>query len=333
MPGRKRKNRKVRDRERDHRPPRKESTKGKEIVDEELVKSRAIKHAEVDDFSDGGFGCPECAWTTPRKGNSGIQALRAHSKVHVRDRRAVVNTLFVQVAVLVVAVAIALTPMLLQNGLSDVVSNFRLNVPVGTEPIIVTTSIVSISFTVSILLTGRQYGMKGKRQWWFNYTWSVRLLVAFMLLLASLKWLEHEQDIWLPWLAPVLVPWVVWVLIGGEVALTHLSVKRGTFKPRNQRKLLKSKNELTDQRIGIFRRGVVVNIRNGLIVLGKLSKTRRDSYDRLGVGKTQLSKRSQRWRLQKEVESRREIKRRDLKNKQRQDRRNTGDDESFNERY
>ncbi len=328
MPARKRKNRKDRDRERDRRPPRKESTRGKEIVDEELVKSGAIKHAKADDFSDGGFGCRDCAWTTPRKGNSGIQALRAHSKVHVRDRRAVVNTLLTQAAVLVVAIAIAITPMLLQILLPDVTSVIRFYAPVDTGLSISTTVAGTTFLTVSVLLNGHQYIMSGKRQWWFRYMWSVRLLMVFMWMVASSMWSTNGQEIWLPGLTTVLVPWAAWVLIGSVVASTRLSVKRGTFKPSNQRKLLKSKNELTDQRIGIFRRGIIVNIRNGLIVLNKVSKRRRDSYDQLGVGKTRLIKRSQQWRLDKEAENRREIKRRNLRIQENQDRWNKRGDGS-----
>ena len=328
MPGRKRKNRKDRDRERDRRPPRKESIKGKEIVDEELVKSGAIKHAKADDFSDGGFGCRDCAWTTPRKGNSGIQALRAHLKVHVRDRRAVVNTLLTQATVLVVAIAIAITPMLLQILFPDWTSVIRPYAPVETGLTISTTVAASTFLAVSVLLNGHQYIMSGKRQWWFRYMWSVRLLMVFMWMVASSMWSTNGQEIWLPLLTTVLVPWAAWVLIGSVVASTRLSVKRGTFKPRNQRKLLKSKNEITDQRIGILRRRVRLNIGNGLIVLDKLSKKWSDVYARLDGGETRLNKRSQQWRLDKEAENRREIKRRNLRSQENQDRRNRRGDGS-----
>ncbi len=328
MPGRKRKHQKNRARESDYRPPSREPNTGKEIVDEELVKSGAIQGARADSFSDGGFGCPDCSWTTPKKGNSGIQALRAHSKVHVRDRRAVVSTLTIQAAVLVVAIAITLTPVFLQIGLSDVVSDIRFYVPVNTELILGTTVVASTVLTVSVLLTGSQYVMRGKRRWGFRYTWSVRLLVAYMLLAASLKWSEDGQDIWLHWLAPVLVLWAAWALIGTDVALTRLAIKRGTFEPRNQRKLLKSKNEITNQRIGIFRRSVQVRIRNGLIVLDKLSKRRRNSYNQLGVGETRLIKRSQQTRLEREEEQRQKLKRRNLKSQRDQGRRNRPDDAS-----
>ena len=170
--------------------------------------------------------------------------------------------------------------------------------------------------------------MQGKRQWRFRYMWFVRLLVSFMWLIAFLKWSERGQDIWLPWLAPVLVPWAAWALIGTDVALTRLAVKRRTFTPRNQRRLLKSKNERTDHRIGTFRRRVQFSIWNGLIVLDKLSKKRRNSYDQLGVGETRLNKGGKQRRLEKEEESRRETERRKLRSQQDQDRRNRSGDTS-----
>ena len=328
MPGRKQNGRKKRDRRTGHRSSREESTKGKEIVDEDLVKSRAIKGARANSFSDGGFGCSDCAWKTPKKGMSGIQALRAHSKVHVRDRRAVVNTYIVQATVLIVSIVLAITPMLLQISLSDVVSDIRFYDSVATELIVLTTAVVSIFVAVSVLHSGDQFTVKGKRRWRSMYTWSIRLLMVFMLLVASLSWLEARQHAWLLWFAPILIPWAAWLSIGTGVARTRLTVRRGVFKPRNQRKLLRSKNKLTDHRVGIFRRSVRMNIGNGLIVLSKLSKKRRNSYDRLGVGDTRLSLRSQRWRLGKEEHNRRETKRSKLMSKQSQDRQNRRDNGS-----
>jgi hypothetical protein len=333
MPDRKRQRRKKRGLVSDYRSQSKETTKGKEIVDEELVKKRQIKGAKTSDFSDGGFGCSKCVWQTPRKGTSGVQALRAHSKVHVRDRRAVVNTFLAQALVLAIAIVIALAPMLLQSLFPDVETAIRVHVPIDAELVISMTVVTLVLLTVSILLFGHQYIMTGKRQWWPRYIWSVRLLKIFIWVVTSSRWLASSQEIWWPWLMMALVPWAAWVLIGSVVASTRLAVNRGTYDPRNQRKLLKSKNEITDQRIVIFRRKIELNIRNGLIVLGKLSKRRRGSYDRLGVGKTRLSRRSQRRRLLKKVENRREIKRTGLRNKQRQDRRNRGVGESSNERY
>ena len=322
MSNRKQNGRKNRGRRTDHRSSRKDSTKGKETVDEYLVKRRDIKGAKADDFSDGGYGCHDCAWKTSKKGLSGIQALRAHSKVHVRDRRAIVSTYLVQAMVLVVSILIAAIPIFLKIRLSDVVSDIRFYDSVTTELIIWTTAVVSTFIAVSVLHTGDQFTLRGTRRWRLYYAGFVRLLVVFMLLVASLSWFEDRQHIWLLWLAPVLIPWVAWVSIGTGVARTRLAVRRKTFRPRNQRKLLKSRNKLTDQRIGIFRRSVRMRIGNGLIVLSELSKKRRNSYDRLGVGDTRLSQRSQKLRLEKEEDNRRETRKRKLRSQQNQDRSN-----------
>lgn len=327
MPRKKRKKRENLARESEFRPPRQETARGKELIDEKLVKAGAVRGATPDDFSEGGFGCTHCAWTTPKKGNSGIQALRAHSKVHVRDRRTVVKTLIVQVTVLVVAIATALSPFFMGLVSSDAIVEMRLYVPVNAELIIATTVATSILLTITIPLTGYRYLLTGKRRWWFRYRWLVRMLVVLIWSAAGSVWLNFGQDIRLQWLTPVLVPWVFWFWVGNPVALTRLAVMRRKFEPPNQRKLLKSKSKITDHRISILRRGTERGIRNGQTVLGNLTRMQRDYLNRLGLGKTRLDKRTQQRRLKWEEEVRLKIEQRNLRFRRDQDhRRKRGDD-------
>lgn len=320
MSRKKRKNSKNRARDGDLGPSRQETSKGKEIVDEKLVKAGAFRGATVDDFSEAGYGCDHCDWTTAKRGSAGIQALRAHSKVHVRDRRAVVNTLIVQMTVLVVAITIALSPMFMRVVPIAARSEIRLYVPIDAELIIAAMVTASILLTIAIPLTGYRYFITGKRRWWSRYTWLARILVVLMWSSAGLRWLDVGQDIWLPWLTSVLVPWVFWFWIGDNLALTRLAVKRGAFKPRSQRKLLKSKNKITDYRVTGHRRSLEAAIRDGRILLAKLSRKRRDYFNRLGLGKTKLDKRMKQRRLKTTKELRHKIEQRDLRNRRERDR-------------
>ncbi|WP_342841547.1 hypothetical protein [Candidatus Lucifugimonas marina] len=315
MPRKKRDNRKNRAREYDFRAPSEESTKGKEIIDETLVKGGAIKGAKYDDFSEAGYMCDHGDWSTPKKGNSGIQALRAHSKIHVRDRRAVVNTLIVQAAALVIAIMIALSPLLTGLATSDEIGKTRPYAPIDTKLLFAGTATASVLITTAILFTGYWYSVTGKRRWWSRYKWAVRVLVALMWSVAGTGWSNAEHGLSSLWMIPVLAPWGSWFLIGYDVALTRLAVRRHKFKPRNQRKLLKSKSKITDQRVSIFRRSVERGIRNGQIVLDKLSSTQREFFDRLGLANTRLDKRAQQRRLEWEEEKRLKIEQRDLRHR------------------
>lgn len=302
------------------RQSRTEATGGKEVVDEKVVKAGGIQGSSADDFSEAGYGCDQCDWTTKKRGNAGIQALRAHSKVHVRDRRAVIHTLIIQVMVLAVTVTAALLPNFVRFAPSTVIADVRLlEVPVDAQLVVTVTAAVSILFAVAIPFTGDRYLVTGKRPWWSRYTWFTRFLMVLMLSVAGLRWTETGHAIWLPWFTPVVLPWVFWLWIGRDVALTRLAVKRRAFKPRSQRKLMKSKNRITDDRISLHRRNLKRGIRDGRIVLANFTKNQRDYLRRLGLGKIRLDKRSKQRRLKAEEDARFKAEQRALRTRRKRD--------------
>ena len=296
---------KRRARENDSRQSRREATRGKELVDESLVKSGAIPGTSIDDFSEGGYACHKCDWTTSKKGRAGLQALRAHTKRHVRDRRAIVNTFVIQTVVVVIAVMVALSPSFIWLVPTTLTSEIRLlDIPVDAELIVAATATVSILLAVAIPFTGNRYFVTGRRHWLSRYTWLVRLLAALMWSVAGLRWLAGGQDIWWPWFTPILLPWVVSLWAGYKVALTRLTVRRREFQPQSQRKLLKSKYRFIDYRIGPYRRNLEAQIKDGRIVLARLSGKSRDFFKRLGLGNTRLDKSREMERLKTAEEKR-----------------------------
>lgn len=323
-------------RKNDSKQSRRETARGKEFVDESLVKSGSIPGASIDDFTQGGYACHKCDWTTTKQGLGGLRPLRAHSKRHVRDRRSVVNTLIVQTMVLVVSVTFALLPSFIWLVPTTLVGEIRsLNIPADAELIVAVTAITSILLAAAILFTGDSYLETGRRHWASRYAWLIMLLPVLMWVVAGLRWLEVGHDIWWPWLTPVLIPWVVWLLGGYDVALTRLAAQRREFQPKNQRKLLRSKNKFIDYRIGPYRRNLEAQIKDGRIVLVRLSRKRRDFMKRLGLGKVQLDKSREMHRLKKAEEKRfkaeqaaRRARERATRKKQARDRRKRRTDDS-----
>lgn len=77
---------------------------------------------------------------------------------------------------------------------------------------------------------------------------------------------------------------------------------------------MKSKTKLTDQTIGIHRRGIERGIRNGQIVLDKLTRMQRNYLNRLGLGQKRFDKKPQLRRLKWEEEHLK-IKQRNLRHR------------------
>lgn len=84
--------------------------KGQVLLDEKTILNGTIKDITLADFSKVGMACPKCDFRTVKSGYSGLQSFRAHWKVHVRNRRALIRPIMWQVGLLVTAVALAILP-------------------------------------------------------------------------------------------------------------------------------------------------------------------------------------------------------------------------------
>lgn len=264
----------------DSSPPPK---RGVELVDEEALASGLLR-VRPDNMKKVGLACPRCGYRTVRKGNSAKQALRAHLKRHVRDRRAATRPLIAVFAVLLIAAMIASVP-----ALADQAPTLEFHWPLENGSL--ASRLTQFSFAaVCIVLAGYvltaagRFVVTGKSAWSKGYRLASRVSMFILLLASSSQWLLAGEAFYWPWLAAVLLPWAAIALTVSSVSSTRLAVKRREFSPSNRLLLFRSNDRMTDLDIRRGIRHVRHAIRDGRFKLERLSLMEFKVISRLGLG-------------------------------------------------
>ena len=292
--------------------------RGKEILDEAMVDAGGIPGVTKADFVEAGFSCTECVWTTRKKGINGVQALRAHSKRHVRDRRATRNSHALHAIVFAIGLLIGVSPDLVLESLSTTwLSFYPLQIPISIDTFGKSIATVSVTLTMTILFVSSRYVTTGRRKWSGRYKWAEALWVIFFIFVAAMMWTDVGRNIELYWMISALLPWIASVLVRVSVVKTRITVVRREFNPRRGIKLLRAKEYRTDLKINRLIRYLKQQIQDGRIVPSSLRRETAEYFRRLGLGVVQLDLKLERKRLSREHRER-QVKERERAMRKRQ---------------
>lgn len=257
--------------------------RGVELVDEEVLES-GLLGLRKDDVKEVGLACTECEYRTVRKGSSAKQALRAHIKRHVRDRRARTRPVAAVLVVLMAAVTLAMAPALV-----DRVPTLQLGSPGWQESPasrMAEYSFVILCVTVSLTVVRSSSGFitTGKSKWSRRHSLSSRLSFVILLSAAGSRWLLAEPAFSWPWLVAALLPWAAAAATISSVSMTRLAVRRREFSPSNRLKLFRSRDSMADSSIRSGVRDLRHAIQDGRFRLDWLSYREFKMIGRLGLG-------------------------------------------------
>ena len=275
--------------------------RGSEILDEPMINSGSIPGITKADFVDAGFSCPTCNWTSKKKGLSGTQAIRAHSKRHVNDRRSISNSHLLHIAVLSIGLLLGAIPKFAPASLlSDWQSFYQPYIPIPVGTFVGTMAAISLILALTILIISGEYVETGRRWWFHAYRLVERIWITYFIFVGALMWTDIGQAVETYWMIPALMPWSASVLVRVGVAKTRVNVSRREFKPRNQIKLLRAKEHLTDWQIRKYTGRLRKGIQDGRIKLPELTRPEFEYFRRLGLDRVRLNPKKQAERLSKE---------------------------------
>ena len=275
--------------------------RGTEILDEPMIDNGSIPGISRTDFVDAGFTCTECDWNTKKKSLSGVQALRGHSKRHVRDRRATRNSQLLNATVLIVGLLIGATPDIARGLLSTIwPSTYQLNIPIPVDIFSKSIAVISVILALVVLVVSDEFVATGRRRWSRAYRCIERIWITYVMLIGLVMWTDIGQSMQIYWLISALMPWVASVFVRVSVAKTRIKVRRREFKPRSQVKLLRSKKYWTDSKIRSYTSRLKQGIQDGRIKLPELTRRQVNYYRRLGLGGVRRNPTLEAKRLSKE---------------------------------
>jgi len=278
--------------------------KGKEVLHERDVKMSGIPGIGPDQFTDAGYACNKCDWTTSKTGNDGLQAFRAHSKRHVRDRRAKFRSLTLRVLVLGFGLFITALPEFHPHAARLVEKRIDvLDVSISLGP----PWLLGVPLLVSALVffTAVRVAETGRRAW---FRWYRRVLIlsdALVIGTCTSVTLGVIDISSLAWLLVFVLPWLMTLRTHSEISQLRLEVKRREFQPKNFSKLIRARESGTDVGIQSHRRRLQSAIEDGRLNLASLNSHKREFLKRFGLGSARLDKRKQERRLKKEHRAKR----------------------------
>jgi hypothetical protein len=254
------------------------------VVDEEVLES-GVLGLKAKDVKEAGVACAVCGFRTARKGGSARQALRAHLKRHVRDRRARARPLAAAWLALIAAVALALVPALV-----DVPAPLVERPRFAAAPALATVwperlfALLCAALAFFTVMYGSRFARTGMRRWSARYSFASGLSLAVPLLAAGSRWMVAGSAFYWPWLAAALLPWAAAAATASAAAVTRLAVKRREFTPANRLRLYRSKDRDTDLKIRSRVRDLRRAIRDGRFRPDMLSFMESRMLGRLGLG-------------------------------------------------
>jgi hypothetical protein len=272
-------------------------SRAREVIDERVVKVADQFGATRDDFKVAGFTCRNCGYVTKKRGFNGRQALRAHLKRHVRERRAVLRPLFIQVAVAVLTLAIYLVaPVVSSNFLPmdeqiDVFSAYVLLPERSIEiAVVAVPSIMVLAHWAAALKLDRAGRNKSRRltsvMLWTN---SVMLPVAGIIASGALGTL-----LWPGWFAGFLALWLSNMFLAPAVSRLKLGMARREYQPSGYAPLFRTVSAEIDARLSAFRGRIRRAIYRGDLDPEKTDADRRRILEALGLGHVKPRPRSPR---------------------------------------
>ncbi|MCH8910991.1 MAG: hypothetical protein IH867_09675 [Chloroflexi bacterium] len=264
--------------------------RGKELLDEVMIDAGAIPGVTKTDFVEGGYTCTECPWITRKKKTNGVQALRAHSKRHVRDRRATRNSLLLNLVVLAIGLFIGASSELIVKSLfMNRLDFYSPDIPIAVDILERSIAAVSVTLAAIVLFVSIQYITTGRRKWSRSYKWLERLWITYFIFVAAMMWTDIGQTLEIIWVISILLPWLASLFVRGGVAKTRLTVVRREFEPQGQLKLFRSKDIWIDFKIQKLTRLLKEQIRDGRVKLPDLRRSQLEYLRRLGLGGVQVS--------------------------------------------
>ena len=208
--------------------------KGKEVLEEKVIRSGQIKEVTVDDFVETGRSCPLCGFQTTKTGRAGLQSFRAHWKRHIRDRRARVRPILKQLGLLLAAIVLAIVPSFVAVEIPAAIDS---SIRSGLSAANYVGSVFGVVCAVSALLVATSWHLfrtTGRRKWRRRYLVTVIWSNVLLFTTAATSLLGADEMIRRTWLLSGLLPWLMSASTGSSVALVHLTVKRREFVPANQ---------------------------------------------------------------------------------------------------
>lgn len=284
MPGRKRRNRQPGGSRTSTRDSAKAIERGKELLDEEAIGSGLFDGVPAPKLKEVGLACPECGYGTTKRGSAAVQAMRAHSKRHVRDRRGRTRQARWLLYFLAAALVVALLPKRISSPL---VVELELSLNAGDRHIDVVgpaLMLCSVLAAIAVLTAWSNYLATGRRRWSSRYTFAVYLALVPMLVAVVSRWTEPGGAVSWLWLLATLLPWTIALLTGPGVARTRLTVRRREFVPAIRLRLFRSIDKFTDAKIRSAIRDLRAAIVDGRFQTYGLTGPQQRVLKRLGLG-------------------------------------------------
>jgi hypothetical protein len=245
------------DREEDHsesqNPERTEPFRPEPIPEEKVPK----QFLNDGSYKEAGSQCRECSFRTRKRGFSGKQALRAHLKKHVNERRAARRPMLHQIMLVILTVCFLV-------AISVVPSNPRLMVELPINAML-----MSIGFTIgSVGIAGLLYWVTGVAGTTFARS-AIRLArfinfiaTGFVIGIGLLWALSSPAPVWYGSIAPIGMT-VLTVLAAGENGRSSHGAKSGRWRSPRYGGLLRPKNEDAELEFEFWKMDIVTALRSG----------------------------------------------------------------------
>ena len=183
--------------------------KGKEVLEEKVIRSGQIKEVTVDDFVETGRSCPLCGFQTTKTGRAGLQSFRAHWKRHIRDRRARVRPILKQLGLLLAAIVLAIVPSFVAVEIPAAIDS---SIRSGLSAANYVGSVFGVVCAVSALLVATSWHLfrtTGRRKWRRRYLVTVIWSNVLLFTTAATSLLGADEMIRRTWLLSGLLPWLM----------------------------------------------------------------------------------------------------------------------------
>ena len=200
-------------------------------------------------YKPAGIGCNQCAFTTKKKGFSGRQALRAHSKKHKRDARAWQQPLVGQGVIAGSIVALVVLGMMGSADLkSAVYPQLPFDVPLVTLPELVmgwgtvATAVAMLLSSMWMLAVPGEFGGQPLVRVLSGLRVVASLLGVWVVLGA---WGAVSPELSWPMMAPVLVVVGLTPVLAAKAGVVRLLVRRRGVRSASYSNLVSPKDALS----------------------------------------------------------------------------------------
>ena len=207
--------------------------KGEDFIDDNvfrLAKSLGVRVKRAL-FKDAGFACSKCGWQTTKLGLRGRNAMRAHLKRHVRDRRAknhlrvyVWAALMLMFTVLVASIGLTLNPELVKTVID------RLDWSAAAGPILFGASLVAAFGLIGFEILYRKDPTK---TWRVGYFISLVFTFAELASEAMMAFGVVGTHVAWPWYLSGLLPIIALSATRADFARTTLRHSRRELQPQS----------------------------------------------------------------------------------------------------